>query len=69
MLFVLKMVPHATRNQRQQRKWPQRQDKRNNKTQPPIKSRGASVTVRPEWTTIEEMDFPRLAKLSLPNPK
>jgi translation initiation factor 3 subunit D len=40
---------------------------RNMKNQPPIKNRDASVTVRPDWTTIEEMDFPRLAKLSLPN--
>ena len=65
----MKLVPHVTRNQRQQRKWPQRQGKRNNKTQPPIKSLGAFVTVRPDWTTIEEMDFPWLAKLSLPNVK
>ncbi|XP_044731758.1 eukaryotic translation initiation factor 3 subunit D [Chrysoperla carnea] len=36
---------------------------------PPIKIRDASVTVRPDWVTIEEMDFPRLAKLSLPNIK
>lgn len=42
---------------------------RNNKNQPPIKNRDASVAVRPDWTTIEEMDFPRLAKLSLPNVK
>lgn len=35
----------------------------------PIKIRDASVTVRPDWTTIEEMDFPRLGKLSLPSIK
>lgn len=35
----------------------------------PPKIRDASVTVRPDWVTIEEMDFPRLAKLSLPNVK
>lgn len=34
---------------------------------PPIKNRDASVTVRPGWKVIEEMDFPRLSKLSLPN--
>jgi len=33
---------------------------------PQIKIRDASVTVRPDWVTIEEMDFPRLGKLSLP---
>lgn len=27
----------------------------------------ASIAVRPEWQVLEEMDFPRLAKLSLPN--
>ncbi|XP_049853013.1 eukaryotic translation initiation factor 3 subunit D-like [Schistocerca gregaria] len=57
------------RNQRAQRKWPLRQGMRNSKNQPPIKSRDASVTVRPDWITIEEMDFPRLAKLSLPSVK
>lgn len=36
---------------------------------PPPKIRDASVAVRPDWSTIEEMDFPRLAKLSLPNVK
>uniref|UniRef100_T1J6Y3 Eukaryotic translation initiation factor 3 subunit D n=1 Tax=Strigamia maritima TaxID=126957 RepID=T1J6Y3_STRMM len=32
----------------------------------PIKSREASVQVRPEWQVVEEMDYPRLSKLSLP---
>ncbi|XP_035795336.1 eukaryotic translation initiation factor 3 subunit D [Anopheles albimanus] len=36
---------------------------------PPPKIRDASVTVRPDWVTIEEMDFPRLSKLSLPSVK
>lgn len=36
---------------------------------PAQKIRDASVTVRPDWSTIEEMDFPRLAKLSLPGVK
>jgi len=31
------------------------------------KNRDASVTVQPDWKVIEEMDFPRLSKLSLPN--
>lgn len=30
------------------------------------KKRDASVNIRPEWKIIEEMDFPRLGKLSLP---
>ncbi|EAT38179.1 AAEL009902-PA [Aedes aegypti] len=34
---------------------------------PPPKIRDASVAVRPDWVTVEEMDFPRLSKLSLPN--
>ncbi|KAJ6639324.1 Eukaryotic translation initiation factor 3 subunit D [Pseudolycoriella hygida] len=35
----------------------------------PPKIRDASVAVRADWTTIEEMDVPRLLKLSLPNIK
>lgn len=31
-----------------------------------IKDRVASVTVLPQWKVLEEMDFPRLSKLSLP---
>lgn len=36
---------------------------------PPHKIRDASVTVKPDWVTIEEMDFLRLSKLSLPGVK
>lgn len=43
------------------RKWGQRG--------PPPKIRDASVAVRADWSTIEEMDFPRLLKLSLPGIK
>lgn len=31
------------------------------------KQLAASIAVRPEWQVLEEMDFPRLAKLNLPN--
>lgn len=31
-----------------------------------VKNREASVQVRPSWKVLEEMDFPRLGKLSLP---
>jgi len=34
-----------------------------------MKSRDASVTVRADWNTIEEMDFVRFSKLSLPTVK
>ncbi|CAL1675908.1 unnamed protein product [Lasius platythorax] len=53
----------------QTKRWGRQQGLRNHKNQPPIKIRDASVTVRPDWITIEEMDFPRLAKLSLPGVK
>lgn len=53
----------------QQKKWSRQPGLRNQKNQPQIKNRDASVTVRSDWLTIEEMDFPRLAKLSLPNVK
>ncbi|CAG9856753.1 unnamed protein product [Phyllotreta striolata] len=45
------------------------QVKRWGQGRPQIKIRDASVTVRPDWSTIEEMDFPRLGKLSLPGIK
>lgn len=45
------------------------QNLRNTKNQAPIKNRDASVTVRADWVTIEEMDFARFSKLSLPNVK
>lgn len=35
----------------------------------PPKMRESSVAVRSDWSSIEEMDFPRLVKLSLPNIK
>lgn len=35
----------------------------------PPKIRDASATVRPDWVAIEDMDFPRLQKLSLPGIK
>jgi len=40
-----------------------------NKNNMQMKSRDASVTVRADWNTIEEMDFVRFSKLSLPNIK
>ncbi|XP_064617804.1 eukaryotic translation initiation factor 3 subunit D-like [Liolophura sinensis] len=55
--------------QRQLRKW-QKQFGRNtqdNRNKAPIKNRDASVQVRDSWAVVEEMDFPRLAKLSLPS--
>lgn len=36
------------------------------KSKAPLKNRMASVQIREDWGVIEEMDFPRLSKLSLP---
>lgn len=55
--------------QRQLRKW-QKQFGRNLQDQNKkvqIKNRDASVQVRDTWEVVEEMDFPRLSKLSLPS--
>ncbi|CAB0032262.1 unnamed protein product [Trichogramma brassicae] len=52
----------------QTKRWGPRQGMRG-KNQNPIKIRDASVTVKAEWVTIEEMDFPRLSKLTLPGVK
>jgi len=49
----------AKQQQWQRHRWQQRG------MQP--KNRDASVTVQPDWKVIEEMDFPRLSKLTLPN--
>ena len=58
IIVIIYYSPKWQKNQFQ-RRW-------NNRGQPPIKNRDASVTVRPEWKVMEEMDFPRLSKLSLP---
>ena len=72
-LFVNDYHPWVYRDRKGQtggrNKWIKQQGMRNQKTQAVIKNRDASVTVRPDWVTIEEMDFPRLGKLSLPNVK
>lgn len=53
--------------QRQLRKWQKqfgKQQEQQKKVQ--IKNRNASVQVRDTWAVVEEMDFPRLSKLSFP---
>jgi len=53
---------------RQVRKWQKQHGNRHEqKNQVQIKHRDASVQVKDTWAVIEEMDFPRLAKLTLPN--
>jgi len=53
---------------RQVKKWQKQQAGRQNyHRSAPIKNRDASVMVKDTWKVIEEMDFPRLGKLSLPN--
>merc|ERR1712088_1258842 len=54
--------------QRQVRKWQQQKRARqSNFTRPgQLKQREASVTVRPDWVVLEEMDKTQLLKLSLP---
>ena len=53
--------------QRQVRKWQQQQRSRQNYNRPAqIKQRESSVTVRPDWIVIEEMEKTQLSKLALP---
>ncbi|KAF2362138.1 Eukaryotic translation initiation factor 3 subunit D [Trinorchestia longiramus] len=54
-----KRDPKWQKQNQQQRRWPSRYQQQ-------LKIRDASVTVRPDWKIIEEMDFPRLSELSLP---
>merc|ERR1712080_228303 len=52
---------------RQVRKWQQQQRSRQNYNRPnQIKQRESSVTVRPDWIVIEEMEKTQLSKLTLP---
>jgi len=52
---------------RQMRKWQQQQKGRQNYNRPmQIKQREASVTVKPDWIVLEEMEKAQLSKLSLP---
>ncbi|KAG1687150.1 Eukaryotic translation initiation factor 3 subunit D [Nymphon striatum] len=56
--------------QRLARKWQKQYGMRQRfdpRYQNQVKHRDASVQVRPDWQVFEEMDFPRLSKLSLPN--
>ncbi|XP_014671449.1 PREDICTED: eukaryotic translation initiation factor 3 subunit D-like [Priapulus caudatus] len=56
--------------QRQMKKWQKQygvRQKFDNRGQNQQKSRDASVQIRAEWKVVEEMDFPRLSKLNLPN--
>jgi len=55
--------------QRQLRKWQKQFGKQmqEQKNKLPMKNRNASVQVRENWAVVEEMDFPRLTKLSLPS--
>ncbi|ESO01694.1 hypothetical protein HELRODRAFT_185703 [Helobdella robusta] len=55
--------------QRQLRKWQKQFGKQMQEQMKKvqIKHRNASVQVKDTWVVIEEMDFPRLSKLSLPN--
>jgi len=53
---------------RQVKKWQKQQAGRQSYHRAaPIKNRDASVMVKDTWTVVEEMDFPRLGKLSLPS--
>lgn len=40
-----------------------------NRSKIPIRNRDASVQIKDDWVVVEEMDFPRLTKLNLPDIK
>ena len=54
-------------NRKLQKQYANRNNWQDRRNQGPQKFRNASVMVREEWKVIEEMDFPRLSKLSLPS--
>lgn len=53
--------------QRQVRKWQQQQRGRQNYKPMLIKQRESSVTVKPDWIVIEEIEKTQLGKMNLPN--
>ncbi|XP_052238359.1 eukaryotic translation initiation factor 3 subunit D-like [Dreissena polymorpha] len=55
--------------QRLYKKWQKQfgRSMQENRQKNPLKHREASVTVRPNWEVVEELDFPRMSKLTLPD--
>ena len=65
--IMLSKLHFYSERQRQVRKWQQQQKSRQNYNRPnQIKQRESSVTVRPDWIVIEEMEKTQLSKLALP---
>eukprot|EP00105_Crassostrea_gigas_P036879 XP_019921027.1 PREDICTED: eukaryotic translation initiation factor 3 subunit D [Crassostrea gigas] len=70
MQVLSKMQKSRERDrQRQLRKWQKQFGKQmqENRNKAPLKNRDASVQVKDSWEVVEEMDFPRLSKLSMPS--
>ncbi|GFN98297.1 eukaryotic translation initiation factor 3 subunit d [Plakobranchus ocellatus] len=57
--------------QRMLKKWQKQFGKQmqENRSKMPIRNRDASVQIKDDWVVVEEMDFPRLTKLNLPDIK
>ena len=57
--------------QRLLKKWQKQFGKQmqENRSKAPIRNRDASVQIKDDWSVVEEMDFPRLSKLNLPDIK
>lgn len=57
------------KGQTNKNRWNRQQSMRSQKNMQQQKNRDASVTVKNDWVMIEEIDFARFSKLSLPNVK
>ncbi|CAG5127262.1 unnamed protein product, partial [Candidula unifasciata] len=57
--------------QRLLKKWQKQFGKQmqENRSKMPVRNRDASVQIKDDWIVVEEMDFPRLTKLNLPDIK
>ena len=57
--------------QRLLKKWQKQFGKQmqENRSKARIRNRDASVQIKDDWSVVEEMDFPRLSKLNLPDIK
>jgi len=68
--FLHCSFPFSTRKgQTVKNHWKRQQNLRSQKNLTQVKNRDASVTVKNDWVMIEEIDFARFSKLSLPNVK
>lgn len=69
IVLIIFMYCSNRKGQITNKRWNKQQGMRSQKNMTQVKNRDASVTVKTDWVMIEEIDFTRFSKLSLPNVK